>query len=204
MSPLSAFVSEFIRRGFVRPLALVVCTLAVLMGLPRLADLFRAPLYPDSVTVYTGAPSVPVRKAEQAPNKPPAPSIAPKASSAAALPAAKSEEARVLRPPEAVRQGAINLQAAQDVLNGRAPATVPAAPPAQTVLSEGYLPPWDAMRGKEEQLAQAGRQNPNGSLTLRVAAQPGQYARRERVSRRKSAHRRSRGWGGGGFGFFGF
>ncbi len=204
-----AFVSEFVRRGLVRPLALALCTLAVLMGLPRLADLFRAPLHPDFVTMSTGAPGVRDRKAEQASIKPAAPSIAPKASNAAApnapAPAPKNNEVRMSRPhaQDNVRQGAINLQAAQDVLNGRAPAAAPAATPAQSVLSDGYLPPWDALRGKEEQVTQAARQN-GGSLTVRVAAQPAPYVRRERVSKRRSAHRRSRGWGGGGFGFFGF
>jgi hypothetical protein len=203
-------VIEFIKRGLVRPLAVVACAFAVIIGLPRLADFFREPLYPDSVSLSVDAPGGLTRKAEHSTTKSAKPSDVPKATGGAApvspAPVQKSDMAKISRPEAPAKvQGAINLQAAQDVLNGRAPSAAPSAAPPAGVLSEGYLPPWDSMRRKDEQAAQAGQKPAeDGSLTLRVTARPYQseYRRHERISRRRVARRRSRGWGG--YGFFGF
>ncbi len=111
---------EFVKRGLVRPLALVFCALAVIIGLPWLADFFREPLYPDSVTLSVDAPGVPARKADHTSTKPAEPSNGRKATggTAAVAPAfaAKGEQLRISRPSAQgnVRQGEINLQAAQD------------------------------------------------------------------------------------------
>ncbi len=84
-----------------------------------------------------------------------------------------------------VRQGAtMNLQAAQDVINGRIPPVVIIAPPEEGIPSDGYLPPWTALRAKE--LAQGlPAVNKGAALTVQVAAQSGRVEsrRRERINR---------------------
>ncbi len=92
----------------------------------------------------------------------------------------------------------LNLQAAQDLINGRVPATRVDSP-EDGLLSEGYLPPWPALRERYSQLAQSTPPGAGdeGALTLRVTARSSraESRRRERVSRRRtyaSAHRRSR------------
>ncbi len=82
-----------------------------------------------------------------------------------------------------VRQGAtMNLQAAQDVLNGRIPPVVIVAPPEEGIPSDGYLPPWNALRAKE--LAQSlPAVNKGAALTVQIAAQSGRVESRRRINR---------------------
>ena len=86
-----------------------------------------------------------------------------------------------------VHRGAtMNLQAAQDMINGRIP-FVTVTPPEQGISSDGYLPPWNALRARD--LAQslppgAGR---GTALTVRIATQSGpshmEKLRRGRIGR---------------------
>ena len=102
------------------------------------------------------------------------------------------------------RRGAtINLQAAQDVINGRVPAT-PVTTAEDGLPSEGYLPPWDALRERYTQIAQSLPPGNNGALTVRIAARSSRIDTRKRVRRSYvSARRRSRVVNNYG-GFFGF
>jgi ABC-type amino acid transport substrate-binding protein len=101
-------------------------------------------------------------------------------------------------------QGAtLNLQAAQDLINGRIPATLVDAP-EEGLLSEGYLPPWAALRARYAQIARSLPPGDNGALTVRISARSSR-ADTHRRGRRSyaSARRRSRyvyNYGG----FFGF
>ena len=102
------------------------------------------------------------------------------------------------------RRGAtINLQAAQDVINGRVPATT-VITAEEGLLSEGYLPPWDALRERYTQIAQSLPPGNNGALTVRISARSSRIDARRRGRRSyASTRRRSRvvyNYGG----FFGF
>lgn len=103
----------------------------------------------------------------------------------------------------APRGATINLQAAQDVINGRVPATLVTR--AEVGLpSEGYLPPWDALRERYTQIAQSLPSGNNGALTVRISARSSRIDTRRRGRRSYvSTRRRSRfvyNYGG----FFGF
>ena len=95
------------------------------------------------------------------------------------------------------------MQAAQDVINGRVPAT-PATTVEDGLLSEGYLPPWDALRERYTQIAQSLPPKDNGALTVRISARSSRIDMRRRGRRSyASTRRRSRlvyNYGG----FFGF
>jgi len=97
----------------------------------------------------------------------------------------------------------INLQAAQDVINGRVPAT-PVTTTEEGLPSEGYLPPWDALRERYTQIAPRLPPGNSGALTVRVLARSSRIDARKRGRRSYvSARRRSRfvyNYGG----FFGF
>jgi hypothetical protein len=102
------------------------------------------------------------------------------------------------------RRGAtINLQAAQDLINGRVPATL-VTTADEGVPSEGYLPPWDALRERYTQIALSPPPRNSGALTVRVSARTSRMDTRRRARRSyASARRRSRfvyNYGG----FFGF
>jgi hypothetical protein len=98
---------------------------------------------------------------------------------------------------------AINLQAAQDVINGRVPAT-PAVHPEEGVLSEGYLPPWDALRGREVAQNFASRSGNGAGLTMPVSVPRADVRRMSRRHAYASARRRSRYSSSPFGGFFGF
>jgi len=98
---------------------------------------------------------------------------------------------------------AINLQAAQDVINGRVPAT-PAVHPEDGVLSEGYLPPWDALRGREVAQSLASRSGNGAGLTMAVSVPRADVRRMSRRHAYASARRRSRFSSSPFGGFFGF
>jgi hypothetical protein len=194
----------------VRPLILVICTVAVLFGLPRLAAYFREPLHFRLIldTSNNRAKNV---------NRPPAPASTAIASASnankEAIVQANSVSQQLLTALRAAKpefqgnvtpQGAtLNLQAAQDLINGRIPATLVDAP-EEGLLSEGYLPPWAALRARYAQTARSLPPGDNGALTVRISARSSR-ADTHRRGRRSyaSARRRSRyvyNYGG----FFGF
>ena len=202
-----------VRRGTVRSLILVGCSLALLIELPRLADYFREPAFSNAAATPTAdvgpAPPSPTEDiGVQSPSpdrsrhadasvvlgggdQKKAPSLGSSATDRASAPA----KSAVLRPrPE------INLQGAQDVINGRVPAIVP--PPGEAAtLSDGYLPPWDAMRGRETAQAAGTIKPTNGTLTMPVAARA-EPKRASKKQGRASARRRVRV--ASPFSFFGF
>jgi hypothetical protein len=247
-------------RNAARPVVLIICTVAVLLGLPRLAVYFRQPKH---FGLMLDAPGNRVRDVKRTPA--PASTVAAPASNAEkepvvqansappSLPASEAglivaiqqELARIgyyggpitagwtegvrdsvrkfsgsgrTRPSQqlltalraakfqgnVVRQGAtLNLQAAQDLINGRVPATLVGAP-EEGLLSEGYLPPWAALRARYTRIAQSSPPGDNGALTVRVSARSsGADARRRGRRSYAGARRRSRfvyTYGG----FFGF
>ncbi len=243
-------------RNAVRPLILIICTVAVLLGLPRLAVYFREPnhfgLILDAPGNRTPAPaSTAVAPASNAEKEPvvQANSATPSlpASEADLIVAIQQELARIgyyggpiaagwtedvrdavrefsglrrTKPSQQLltalraakpefkgnvtRQGAtLNLQAAQDLINGRIPARLVDAP-EEGLLSEGYLPPWAALRARYTRIAQSSPPGDNGALTVRISARSSRADARRR-SRRSyaSTRRRSRfvyTYGG----FFGF
>jgi hypothetical protein len=196
----------------VRPLILVICTVAVLLGLPRLAVYFREPNHFELMLDAPGgvrnvkrtlAPAstaaAPASNAEREPvveANSATPSLP--ASEADLIVAIQQELARIgyyggpitagwaegardavrkfsgsgrTKPSQQLltalraakpefqgnvtRQGAtLNLQAAQDLINGRIPATL-VDTPEEGLLSEGYLPPWAALRARYTQIAQS-------------------------------------------------
>jgi len=246
----------------VRPVILIICTVAVLLGLPRLAVYFREPNHfglmfdapgnrvrnvnrtraHASTAVAPASNSVkePVVQANSA-----TPSLP--ASEADLIVAIQQELARIgyyggpitagwtegvrdavrkfsgsgrTKPSQQLltalraakpefqgnvtRQGAtLNLQAAQDLINGRIPATL-VDTPEEGLLSEGYLPPWPALRARYAQIAQSLPPGDNGALTVRISARSSRIDTRRRGRRSyASTRRRSRfvyNYGG----FFGF
>ncbi len=238
----------FIEREAARPLILVVCAVALLAGLPRLAAHFREPEHYSS---GEGAQSAPIERTADGdkthpltidavtkpagrvvPTKPALPKDAelilaiqqelariglyggpitpqwtegvlsaarrfsnssqpqPSRQLLAALRAAQPKIAA----KHAREKDTINLQAAQDLINGMIPAS-PADRPVEGLVSEGYLPPWEALREKSARLGQS--QPPGASagsaLTLGIAARSSR--RPERASRRRfytSVRRRGR------------
>lgn len=244
-----------------RPLILIVCTVAVLFGLPRLAAYFREPLHfrlildtsdnraknvnrtPAASTAI--APASNAEKGAIAQANSATPSLP--TSEADLIVAIQQELARIgyyggpitagwtegvrdavrkfsgsgrtkpsqqlltaLRAAKPEFQGNVttqgaplNLQAAQDLINGRIPATLVHAP-EEGLLSEGYLPPWAALRARYAQIARSLPSGDNGALTVRISARSSRIDTHRR-SRRSyaSARRRSRfvyNYGG----FFGF
>jgi len=251
--------SLLIARNAVRPVILIICTVAVLIGLPRLAVFFREPQDFGNVDVILDAPRNRVAEVKHA-GTPKFVSVKePVVETSSAKPALPVNEADLIvaiqqelarigyyggpitsawtegvrgairkfsgsgrtKPSQqlltALRaakpeikgvpasQGAtINLQAAQDLINGRVPATL-VVTPDDGLLSEGYLPPWKALRERYNQLAQSvppGAGN-NGALTVRVTARSSRIdsRRHERISRRHyvSVRRRARFSPYGGF-----
>ncbi len=91
------------------------------------------------------------------------------------------------------RRGAtVNLQAAQDVINGRVPAP-PVTAAEEGLPSDGYLPPWDALRERYTQIAQSLPPHNNGALTVRISARSSHIDARRRGRRSYvSTRRRSR------------
>ena len=245
-----------------RPLILIICTVAVLFGLPRLAAYFREPLHfrlildtssnraknvkrtpaPASTAI---APASNAEKEAIVQANSATPSLP--ASEAGLIVAIQQELARIgyyggpttagwtegvrdavrkfsgsdrtkpsqqlltaLRAAKPEFQGNVkpqgtplNLQAAQDLINGRIPATLVDVP-EEGLLSEGYLPPWAALRARYAQIAQRLPSGDNGALTVRISARSSRIDTHRR-SRRSyaSARRRSRfvyNYGG----FFGF
>ena len=103
----------------------------------------------------------------------------------------------------AARRGAaINLQAAQDVINGRVP--TPVTTLEEGLLSEGYLPPWDALRERYTQIAQSLPPGSNGALTLRISARSSRIDTRRRGRRSYASNRRRSRFVYNYGGFFGF
>ncbi len=106
----------------------------------------------------------------------------------AALQAAKPEPKRSVR-----RDGpTLNLQTAEGQPGGKAQETVFNISPAPGVLSDGYLPPWQELRGKDPQHAATRSGEPQARTKRRRSAEAGpvrksrrSYARHER-GRRKS------------------
>jgi hypothetical protein len=78
----------------------------------------------------------------------------------------------------------MNLQAAQDAINGRIPVAI-VAPPAEGIPSDGYLPPWNALRAKELAQSLPPAVNRGAAFTVHIAAQSGRVEsrRRERLNR---------------------
>ncbi len=243
-----------IRRSAVRPVILVICTVALLLGLPRLAVYFREPQ--NFATVKTlfdlqgsrPAKAKPIRSLASHATKEP---ISQASLATPSLPANEpdlivaiqqelarigyyggpittawsegvrdavrkiSGSGRTKPSPQLLmtlraakpeikshvgRLGAtLNLQAAQDLINGRIPA-IPVVTPEEGLLSEGYLPPWAALHERYSQLsqsAQPGAGDNGAALTMRVTARSSraERGRHERISRRHSyasVHRRSR------------
>ena len=232
-----------------RPLILIICTVAVLLGLPRLAVYFREPQHfgmmlepPVNRVADVKRTHAPASKAVKEPVVQ-ASSAAPSlpANEADLIVAIQQELARIgyyggpittawtegvrdavrkvsgsgrtkpslqllmtLRAanPEikshVARQGAtLNLQAAQDLINGRVPLML-VDTPEEGLLSDGYLPPWRALRERYNQLAQSAPPGAgDGALTMRVTARSSraENRRHEHISRRHSyasVHRRSR------------
>jgi hypothetical protein len=244
--------SLLIARDAVRPVILVICTVALLIGLPRLAVFFRKPQDFGNINVILDAPgkrapevrhdgsptfaAVKEPVVQTSPTKPALP-----ANEADLIVAIQQELARIgyyggpitsawtegvrgairkfsgsgrTKPSQQLltalratkpeikavpaNQGAtFNLQAAQDLINGRVPATL-VNTPDDGLLSEGYLPPWKALRERYNQIAQSlpPGAGTNGALTLRVTARSSRMEsrRHERISRRHyvSVRRRAR------------
>ena len=104
----------------------------------------------------------------------------------------------------AARRGAtINLQAAQDLINGRVPAT-PVVTAEEGLPSEGYLPPWDALRERYAQIAQSLPPGNNGALTVRISARSSRIDTRRRGRRSYVGTRRRSRFVYNYSGFFGF
>ena len=99
------------------------------------------------------------------------------------------------------RGAAINLQAAQDVINGRVPTPVITA--EEGLPSEGYLPPWDALR-ERYQIAQSLPPGSNGALTVRISARSSRIDTRRRGRRSYASNRRRSRFVYNYGGFFGF
>jgi hypothetical protein len=194
----------------VRPVILIICTVAVLLELPRLAAYFREPLHFRLIldTSNNRAKNI---------NRSPAPASTAIASASnankEAIVQANSVSQQLLTALRAAKpefqgnvtpQGAtLNLQAAQDLINGRIPATLVEAP-EEGLLSEGYLPPWAALRARYAQIARSLPPGDNGALTVRISARSSRIDTHRRGRRSyASARRRSRyvyNYGG----FFGF
>ena len=228
-------------------MVLIICAVAVLLGLPRLAVFFREPQYFGNLDLISDAPGnriAAVRHAE-VPTFSAAKEPVVKASSKTnALPA--NEEDLILaiqqelarlgyrdgpitrawtegvrgavrkfsdsdrtKPSQQLlmalrstkpeikgsvaRPGAtINLQAAQDVINGRAPTLVTTT--EEGLPSDGYLPPWNALRERYTQIAQSLAPGGNGgALTVRISARSSRIDTRRRGRRSyASTRRRSR------------
>ncbi len=83
------------------------------------------------------------------------------------------------------RVATMNLQAAQDLINGRIPAVM-VTPPEEGIPSEGYLPPWNALRAKELAQNLPPAASRGAALTVRIAAQSSRYEGRRRMARRYS------------------
>lgn len=243
-----------------RPMILIICTVAVLLGLPRLAVYFREPKH---FGLMLDAPGNRVNNVKRTP-APASTAVAPAsdaekgpvvqansatpslpASEADLIVAIKQELARIgyyggpiterwtedvrdavrefsgsrrTKPSQQLltalraakpkfqgnvtRQGAtLNLQAAQDLINGRIPATL-VDTPEEGLLSEGYLPPWAALR-ERYQIAQSLPPGDNGALTVRISARSSRIDTRRRGRRSyATSRRRSRFVYYGGF--FGF
>lgn len=97
---------------------------------------------------------------------------------------------------------AINLQAAQDVINGRVPTPVTIV--EEGLPSEGYLPPWDALRERYTQIAQSLPPRSNGALTLRISARSSRIDAHRRGRRSYASNRRRSRFVYNYGGFFGF
>jgi peptidoglycan hydrolase-like protein with peptidoglycan-binding domain len=85
------------------------------------------------------------------------------------------------KPNATGQRSVLNLQSAQDLLNGRAPAAAGSPTLEQGgVLSDGYLPPWEAMAGKERQAAQSasGPEARHARATARTSRRRTRRARR--------------------------
>ena len=185
-----------------RAFILCVFAFAALMGLPQLADHFRRPvavipkqtaLETDKIAPrgkFSAAPHAAVKKpvesqpalAISAVNGAPAGLLTqseqpgPAQELLTGLRAAKPEANRN-SPPQS---SGITLQTAQDQLNGRL-SPDPAASPQQSATSEGYLPPWEAKRVRDTQLAQDPAAPENGvAVPARAAVQTGHATNRKR------------------------
>ena len=188
-----------IGRSAARPTVLVICALALLAELPRLADYFRKPQHLEKARVIldeSGGRGTEVKPAhspafnpEKAPavqTRSPTPVLPspggakPSQQVLAASPATKPE----MKGAAARKSAAANLQAAQDLINGRIPATQ-VDTSEDGLLSDGYLPPWSALREKYHRLAQSEAQAAwDGALTIPVTARSAR--RQDRVSRRRA------------------
>jgi hypothetical protein len=247
-----------ITRDAVRTTVLIICGVAVLLGLPRLAVFFREPQYFGNLDLISDAPGnriVAVNHADAPHFSAAKGPVVQTSSTTNAHPA--NEENLILAIQEELgrlgyydgpitkgwtegvrgavrkfsgsgrtkpsqellmalrstkpeikaavsRQGAtINLQAAQDVINGRVP-TIPVTTSEDGLPSEGYLPPWDALRERYTQIAQSLPPGYNSALTVRISARSSRIDTRTRGRRSyASTRRRSRvvySYGG----FFGF
>jgi hypothetical protein len=254
--------SLLIGRNAVRPVILIICTVAVLIGLPRLAVYFREPKHFGLILDAPGKRTADVRRTAA----PPANGLAPASnavkepvvqanSATPSLPASEAdlivaiqrELARIgyyggpittgwtegvrdavrkfsglgrTKPSQQLlialraakpefqgnvaRQGAtLNLQAAQDLINGRIPATL-VDTPEEGLLSEGYLPPWAALRARYTQIAQSLPPGDNGALTVRISARSSRIDTRRRARRSYAISRRRSRFVYNYGGFFGF
>lgn len=177
--------------GSARSIILIICAVSMLMGLPRLASYFRTveePRLSHEVVLIQPQPAADVGTIKT--RQPPAP-LAPFAdhtqpAQPVAAPSAATE-------PEIIAglrddRSALNLQAAQDLINGRIPAvTIP--PAANGVQSEGYLPPWQALHARDTAQSLTSKPGDEAALTMPIAAQPTRADLR-RPSKKRSTYAR--------------
>lgn len=194
-------------RDHARALILLVCAVTVLIELPRLASYFRSLEQPRAsqsiVLIEPAGTGTGMIKTEQSPATPAAspgnkqPVQTPPAAASAAT---AQEMVTRLRDDRA----ALNLQAAQDLINGRIPAAT-VVPAGGGVQSEGYLPPWEASRAQVSAPSFASSSNGEAPLAMPVAAQP-VHTEMRRLSKRRSAnaHRRAKAASTPFGGLFGF
>ena len=211
--------SLLIIRNAKRSIILVICTVSLLAELPRLAVYFRDPQYLRTMHMMPDAPGKRAAAVEHAGVQAFAPMREPVVQPSSPGSTQQAHDSGQTKPSQSLltalretkpdardataRNGAaINLQAAQDVINGRVPAT-PAVHPEEGVLSEGYLPPWDALRGREAAQSFASRSGNGAGLTMPVSVPRADVRRMSRRHAYASARRRrfsSSPFGG----FFGF
>ena len=192
-------------RDHARSLILLVCAVTVLIELPRLASYFRSleqPRASQSIVLIEPAGAGMI-KIEQSPATPAAlpddkkPALTPPA----AAPAATAPE-MANRPRDG--RAALNLQAAQDLINGRIPAAT-VTPAGGGVQSEGYLPPWADSHAQVSAPSFASSSGAETPLAMPVAAQP-VHTEMRRLSKRRSAnaHRKAKAPSSPFGGLFGF
>ncbi len=195
MRPPSLIENLSTKRSLVRPIILAACTGVVLLGLPRLAGLFREPPDGGAVNILSDAPGKRLDEVNQASHS----LAAPKEPVVHAGPVAPSS-LRAAKPDinkGVVRKGAtMNLQAAQDLINGRIPRVI-VTPPEEGIPSDGYLPPWNALRARELAQGLAPAASRGAALTVRIAAESNRVEsrRHKRISTKYSyarARHRSR------------